>query len=62
MGLKKPNHQLRRDLKDCSGKKKLEEFSNKAVENLAIDGCGHLTYLAPPRINLALMEERSGQM
>ena len=43
---------------DCSDKKKLEEFSNKAVENLAIDGGGHLTYLAPTRVNLALMEER----
>jgi peptide chain release factor 3 len=26
----------------------LEEFSNKAVENLAMDGGGHLTYLARP--------------
>src|SRR5471032_2931382 len=43
---------------DCSDKKKLEEFSVKAVENLAIDGGGHLTYLAPTRVNLALMEER----
>ncbi len=43
---------------ECSDKKKLEEFSNKAVENLAIDGGGHLTYLAPTRVNLALMEER----
>jgi Peptide chain release factor RF-3 len=43
---------------DCDDKKKLEEFSVKAVENLAIDGGGHLTYLAPTRVNLALMEER----
>jgi peptide chain release factor 3 len=43
---------------ECSDKKKLEEFSNKAVENLALDGGGHLTYLAPTRVNLALMEER----
>ena len=43
---------------DCSDKKKLEEFSNKAVENLALDGGGHLTYLAPTRVNLSLMEER----
>ena len=42
----------------CDDKKKLEEFKNKAVENLAIDGGGHLTYLAPTRVNLALMEER----
>lgn len=43
---------------DCDDKKKLEEFKVKAVENLAIDGGGHLTYLAPTRVNLALMEER----
>ena len=42
----------------CDDKKKLEDFKNKAVENLAIDGGGHLTYLAPTRVNLALMEER----
>lgn len=28
------------------------------MENLALDGGGHLTYLAPTRVNLALMEER----
>ncbi|MBM6445321.1 hypothetical protein JQF37_17055 (plasmid) [Pseudomonas sp. MIL9] len=27
-------------------------------ENLALDGGGHLTYLAPTRVSLALMEER----
>ncbi|MDE1166936.1 MAG: peptide chain release factor 3 [Pseudomonas sp.] len=43
---------------ECSDKKKLEEFKVKAVENLALDGGGHLTYLAPTRVNLALMEER----
>ncbi|WP_439859663.1 peptide chain release factor 3 [Pseudomonas sp. MBLB4136] len=43
---------------ECSDKKKLEEFSNKAAENLAVDGGGHLTYLAPTRVNLSLMEER----
>ena len=39
-------------------RKKLEEFSNKATDNLAIDGGGHLTYLAPTRVNLSLTEER----
>ncbi len=43
---------------ECDDKKKLEEFKNKAVENIAIDGGGHLTYLAPTRVNLSLMEER----
>jgi peptide chain release factor 3 len=42
----------------CTDEKKLEEFKNKAYENLALDGGGHLTYLAPTRVNLALMEER----
>lgn len=43
---------------ECSDAKKLEEFKQKAYENLAVDGGGHLTYLAPTRVNLALMEER----
>ncbi len=38
--------------------KKLDEFKNKAMENLAIDGGGHLTYLAPTRVNLNLTAER----
>ena len=43
---------------ECDDKKKLEDFKTKAFENLAVDGGGHLTYLAPTRVNLALMEER----
>lgn len=43
---------------ECDDKKKLEEFKAKATDNLAIDGGGHLTYLAPTRVNLSLMEER----
>ncbi|MBV2207398.1 MAG: peptide chain release factor 3, partial [Pseudomonas sp.] len=43
---------------ECSDEKKLKEFQDKAYENLAIDGGGHLTYLAPTRVNLSLMEER----
>ena len=39
-------------------KAKLEEFKKKAHENLSIDGGGYLTYLAPTRVNLSLMEER----
>ena len=38
--------------------KKLEMFRSKAEENLALDGGGHLTYLAPTRVNLSLAEER----
>lgn len=43
---------------ECNDKKKLQEFKDKAHENLSIDGGGHLTYLAPTRVNLSLMEER----
>ncbi|WP_312374932.1 peptide chain release factor 3 [Stutzerimonas nitrititolerans] len=43
---------------ECADEKKLKEFSDKAYENLAVDGGGHLTYLAPTRVNLSLMEER----
>jgi peptide chain release factor 3 len=38
--------------------KKFEEFKKKAADNLSVDGGGHLTYLAPTRVNLQLMEER----
>ncbi len=43
---------------DCTDAKKLEEFKRKCADNLAIDGGGHLTYLAPTRINLSLTQER----
>ncbi|MDD9889139.1 MAG: peptide chain release factor 3 [Gammaproteobacteria bacterium] len=43
---------------DSEDKVKLEEFKKKAHENLALDGGGYLTYLAPTRVNLNLMEER----
>jgi peptide chain release factor 3 len=36
----------------------LAEFRKKAESNLALDGGGHLTYLAPTRVNLSLIEER----
>lgn len=38
--------------------KKVEELKRKAPDNIAIDGGGHLTYLAPTRVNLSLTEER----
>lgn len=43
---------------ECSDARKLEEFKRRAGENLAEDGGGHLTYLAPSRVNLSLTEER----
>jgi peptide chain release factor 3 len=42
----------------CEDSKKLEEFKNKAFDNLALDGGEQLTYLAPTRVNLNLMMER----
>ena len=43
---------------DAEDNKKIEALKNKAQDNLAIDGGGHLTYLAPTRVNLSLAEER----
>ena len=43
---------------DCDDPKAFDEFKRKCAENLAIDGGGHLTYLAPTRVNLSLTEER----
>jgi len=43
---------------ECDDPRKLEDFRNKAHDNLALDGGGHLTYLAPTRVNLSLTEER----
>jgi peptide chain release factor 3 len=43
---------------DCKDNRKFEDFRTKAYENLALDGGGHLTYLAPTRVNLSLSQER----
>lgn len=43
---------------ECDDEKMLEEFQKKAADNLAIDGAGDLTYIAPTRVNLQLTEER----
>ena len=37
---------------------KLAEFRHKAQQHLAIDSGGYLTYLAPTRVNLKLVQER----
>ena len=47
-----------RDGVECDDPKKLEEFKRKAADGLAIDGGGHLSYLATSRVNLSLTEER----
>lgn len=43
---------------ECDDPKKLDEFKRKCADNLAIDGGGHLTYLAPTRVNLSLSQDR----
>lgn len=43
---------------ECDDVKMFEEFKKKAYDNLCLDGGGHLTYLAPTRANLSLVEER----
>ena len=42
----------------CNDPKITADFTRKAADNLAVDGGGHLTYLAPTRVNLSLTEER----
>ncbi len=43
---------------ECEDEKKLNEFRNRAADNLALDHAGSLTYLAPTRVNLDLTIER----
>lgn len=43
-------------------KKELAELKRKNSENLALDGSGNLTYLAPTRVNLNLTLERYPQL
>lgn len=43
---------------DCEDEKMFEEFKRKNAANLAIDGGGHLTYIAPTRVNLMMAEEK----
>ena len=42
----------------CDDPQKLAEFRTKAADNLALDGAGNLTYIAPTRVNLDLTMER----
>jgi peptide chain release factor 3 len=43
---------------ECRDEKRLEEFRNKAFDNLAVDHAGSLVYVAPTLINLQLTQER----
>ena len=42
----------------CDDERRLAEFRRKAADQLSLDGGGYLSYLAPTRVNLSLMEER----
>jgi len=42
----------------CDDEKMLADFKLKAYANLALDGSEKLTYIAPTRVNLTLMQER----
>jgi len=44
---------------ECADENTLESFRDKNAAHLALDGAGHLVYLAPTRINLQLAEERA---
>jgi peptide chain release factor 3 len=43
---------------ECPDEKMLADFMKKASENLATDAANELTYLAPTRVNLELIQER----
>ena len=42
----------------CDDPKKLEQFKQEQRRNLALDGAGHLTYLAPSRVSLDITQEQ----
>ncbi|VAX13553.1 Peptide chain release factor 3 [hydrothermal vent metagenome] len=42
----------------CDDEQMLADFKKKAAENLALDSSSSLTYIAPTRINLQLIQER----
>jgi peptide chain release factor 3 len=42
----------------CPDARTEQEFRNKVSDNLATDGAGSLTYIAPNRVNLQLTQER----
>jgi len=43
---------------ECDDAKMLDNFKTKAMDNLSLDGGDNLTYLAPTRVNLNLIQER----
>ena len=53
-----PINGAHRALGRCAMMRKLEEFRERAYDNLAVDHSGALVYLAPSRVNLQLTLER----
>ncbi len=47
---------------EADNEAELDKMRSKAYENLAEDGAGHLTYLAPTRVNLQMAEEKYSQV
>ncbi|GGX58769.1 peptide chain release factor 3 [Saccharospirillum salsuginis] len=43
---------------DCADARTLEQFRDKAHDNLALDGGDNLTYIAPTMVNLQMAQER----
>ena len=43
---------------DCADAKILQQFRQKANDNLALDGSDNLTYIAPTMVNLQMAQER----
>ena len=43
---------------NCRDKKLLNEFQNKAHENIAVDHSDSLVYIAPTKVNLEFTKER----
>lgn len=43
---------------ECADARKLEQFRDKAYDNLALDGGDNLTYVAPTMVNLQMAQER----
>ncbi len=46
----------------CEDKKAFEQFKLEQARNLALDGAGHLTYLAPSRVSLDITMEQWPQI
>ncbi len=43
---------------ECDDEKMLNDFKQEQARNLALDGAGNLTYLAPSRVSLEIATEQ----